>query len=130
MRAEFLLLASVLILGCHKVSTKPCVPAPDIARGPRETVRSPELTELASLSGMVMDFTGSLLPDAKVQLLASDWTTVLQATYSDAHGGFSFSVPDGTYQLRISHCDLDQTKEVTVRVKRGAAGTLTVKLQH
>jgi len=93
-------------------------------------VRLPEVTELASLSGMVMDFTGSLLPDAKVQLLASDWNTVLQATYSDAHGGFSFSVPDGTYQLRVSHCYLDQTKEVTVQVNRGATGTLTVKLQH
>jgi hypothetical protein len=84
-----------------------------------------------SITGVVADETGGVLPAATLQLLATDGT-VLQSTGADAAGGFRFNaIAAGRYEVRVTCAGFRPTTvRVTVGTRPPAALRVTLPLEH
>lgn len=80
-----------------------------------------------SLSGTVVDASGSAIAGAGVQVQSVNGTAVA-AAQSDASGFFTISgLPAGNYRIVISHADFE-SKEIPIRIGTEALAPLRISL--
>jgi hypothetical protein len=81
---------------------RPVVPLPQTVELTPQTHESAMLEGVGSLSGVILDPTGAVIPNAEVQLLNADGT-VLASTQTDNQGHYQFSdIPAATYKAEYS----------------------------
>ena len=82
-----------------------------------------------SLSGVIHDPTGAVIPGAKLKLLNTALQTQLEST-SDPRGLYSFpSLPVGRYELTVEAAGFQSQKKVNIAVDADAAVTVNATLQ-
>ena len=82
-----------------------------------------------SVSGVVQDQTGAVLPSAQVAITASNAAAPLQSTPTDASGAFRFDrVMPGTYTLRVEFPGF-KASSTSLRVGTRPPSSLTIVMQ-
>ncbi len=95
-----------------------------------ELVIQKEVTTSSALAGRVLvPLTDKPVDGATVQLLSSDWKTVLASTTTDVKGHFSLEQPKKgkLFYIRVSAPGMD-IYELRVRIKKHATQELTIRL--
>ena len=83
----------------------------------------------ASLSGTVLDVSGAVVPNAKVQLLSVS-TGVTLDTKTDSNGFYSFpTVPPGEYELHANAGGFRDYAQTGIRAELGSRMRLDIKLE-
>ncbi len=79
-----------------------------------------------TVSGVISDPTGALIPNAQVSATRSDGVTTNAA--SDARGLYTLHLPPGEYRVQVSAAGFESSKATTVRVLAGRTLSHNVQL--
>jgi len=83
-----------------------------------------ETGEVGSITGSVLDESGTPVPDAQVKLIKDESS---QVTSTDSEGGFKFTgVSVGDYQLEVSYGDRTEVRTVTVTTESTTSLVVTM----
>lgn len=82
----------------------------------------------ATLSGVLTDSSGAIVPKAKVTLL-SELTGEQRTTFSDADGGFNFAaLAEGVYTLKVEAAGFTILQAANKEIRAGEAARLDISL--
>jgi len=87
-----------------------------------------QIVPTATLTGLVSDPTGAVVPSAAVQIVNAG-TQVTQETTSDAQGRFLFSfLQPGSYKLNVSAPGFNKYQQIGITLNVNAPATVNVRL--
>ncbi len=120
-------LGGINLFAQEKISRRP-VPKDFSYPEASETVEIEEPFSAKSLSGIIELPNGGGIADVLVERVSSDWSTRLDAAFTDSEGRFSFSdAPRGTYYLKLSKTGFS-TLRVKVHLNKKAKSHLKLAL--
>ncbi len=95
----------------------------------QEVVQYSKTRNVSTLSGMVVDKTGTAIPDAQVCSMSAGWKTELECTTAHSDGRWALSVrpKEKVYYLRFVKANFNQVW-IKVRVTTWKAPPLTVEM--